>query len=224
MIQIKRLMSFNIRIAVIPIIMINIILFILQTVLGRGFYSHFVLVSGDIFVRPWILITHMFLHADGYHILFNMFGLYIFGLILEQRIGAKRFLFIYLLSGIIAGLLYSLFYNFILQKNVIALGASAAVLGMLGVMIILLPHMKLLFFFVIPMPLWIAGIVWTAMDIFGIIFPSGTGNIAHLLGLGCGLLYGLYLKKKKSKFHKRFIKKSHIDAEDMEEFIRTGRI
>lgn len=210
-------MKFQIKTAVMPIIMLNIAFFILQIVLGRNFTNFFMLVSGDVFARPWILLTHMFLHGGVNHLLFNMYALFIFGPMLEQRIGTRRFLLIYLASGIIAAFISSFFYRF-------SLGASGAIMGMLGTLIILMPDLGLLLFFVIPMPLWMAGVIYALIDIFGIFFPSGVGNIAHLVGMTFGLLYGVYLKKERKKFHRKFSSKKHLESEDIEDYLRTGRI
>ena len=210
-------MRFKIRTAVFPVIFFTVSIFILQVVLGDNFTASFILISKDVFVRPWILLTSIFLHGSPMHLVFNMYALAIFGPLLEQKIGAKRFLFIYLMSGVIASFLSSFFYSS-------ALGASGAIMGMLGVLIILMPHLPLLLFFVIPAPLWLVGIIFALIDIFGVFFPSNVGNIAHLVGLGMGLVYGLYLKKQKQKFHKKFSSKSHIDEEDLEEYLKTGRI
>ena len=210
-------MKFEIRTAVIPLAVVNVIIFLLQIILGTNFTNSFILVSSDVFTRPWILLTSMFLHAGINHILFNMYALLIFGQILEQRIGAKRFLFVYLLSGLIAAFLSSFFYER-------ALGASGAIMGVIGALIILMPNLRLLLFFAVPMPLWTAGIIYAAIDLFGIFFPSGIGNIAHLVGMGCGLLYGLYLKKQTKKFYKKFISKKHLESEDVEDYLKTGRI
>lgn len=210
-------MKFQIRDAVMPLVILNVVFFILQNVLGREFTNAFILVGGDVFTRPWIMITSMFLHGSPYHLLFNMYVLYAFGPLLEQRIGTNRFVFIYFLSGILAALIASFFYP-------LSLGASGAIMGMLGVLIILMPDLRLLFFFVVPMQLWMAAIFIVLIDVFGIFFPTGAGNIAHLVGMGAGLLYGLYLKKQRKSFHKKFSSKSHLGSEDMEEYLRSGRI
>lgn len=210
-------MKFEIKTAVTPIIILNIIFFILQIALGRNFTNSFTLVSGDVFARPWILLTHMFLHGGVNHLLFNMYALFMFGTLLEQRISVKRFLLAYLASGIIAAFMSSFFYKS-------SLGASGAIMGVIGALIILMPDLGLLLFFVIPTPLWMAGIIYALMDIFGIFFPSGVGNIAHLVGMGTGLLYGLYLKKEGKKFHKVFSSKRHLESEDIDDYLRTGRI
>ena len=146
-----------------------------------------------------------------------MYTLLIFGPLLEQRIGVKRFLLVYLASGIVAGILSSFFY----QR---ALGASAAIMGMIGVLIILMPGLRLLLFFVVPMPLWLVGILYAMLDIFGIFYPSGVGNIAHLTGMAIGLAYGLYLKKEKRKFDRKFHSKRHLGKDDVDEYLKTGKI
>jgi len=208
-------MKFEIKAAVMPLVILNIIFFILQIGLGDAFTNSLVLMKDDLFFRPWTLLTSMFLHGSITHLLFNMYVLLMFGSLLEQRMGSKRFLFIYLLSGLIAAFVSSFVYR-------AALGASGAIMGMLGVLIILMPELRVLFFFVVPMSLRTAAIIFALIDLFGII--PGVAHIAHLTGLGCGLLYGLYLKKQKRKFHKKFSSKLHMGTEDIDEYIRTGRI
>src|SRR3989344_6142855 len=210
-------MKFEIRSAAFPLIIVTIAVFILQSVLGDWFTESFLLSSAGIFTRPWILITHIFLHGSPLHLFYNMWGLFMFGPLLESRIGAKRFLAFYISAGIIAGFFSSFFYQS-------SLGASGALMGVIGMLIILMPNLKLLFFYVVPTPLWLAGIIYAAMDIFGVFFPSGVGNIAHLAGLGIGLLYGLYLKSQSEKFTKKFAKKKSLNEVDVDEYLRSGRI
>ena len=210
-------MKLNIKTAAIPLIALNVFVFILQAILGNHFTNSLMLASADIPSRPWIIITHIFLHGSVNHLLFNIYALFIFGPLLEQRIGAKRFIFLYVLSGAIAGFLSSFFYDF-------ALGASGAIMGIIGTLIILMPDLQLLMFFVMPMPLWVAGIVYAAIDAFGILFPSGIGNVAHLAGMASGLAYGIHLKKEKKKFYRVFSSKKHLDEEDIEDYLKTGRI
>ena len=178
------------RNTVVTLVIINITIFLAQLVLGDWFTNSFMLVSKDLLSRPWILLTSMFLHGSIDHIFFNMYGLFIFGPFLEQRIGSKRFLFAYFVSGLAAGLFSSFFYN-------ATLGASGAIMGIIGLLIVLLPNLRVLLFYIIPMPLWTAGIFWALFDVFGIFVPSGVANIAHLIGLGCGLAIGFLLKKEK---------------------------
>ena len=105
-------MEFKIRSAVLPLIAVTALVFILQLVLGDWFTEAFLLSSKDVFTRPWILVTHIFLHGSPMHLFYNMWGLFMFGPLLEQKTGAKKFLIFYLSAGIIAGLLSSFFYSF----------------------------------------------------------------------------------------------------------------
>ena len=210
-------MEFKIRSAVLSLIIVTAAVFVLQLILGDWFTESFLLSSKDIFTRPWILITHIFLDGSPMHLFYNMWVLFIFGHVLEQKIGAKRFILFYLFAGIIAGFLSGFFYP-------ASLGASGALMGVIGAMIILMPSLQLLFFYIVPMPLWIAGIIYAALDIFGVFFPSGVGNIAHLVGLAFGLGYGLYLKQQSAKFTRKFAKKKNLNEVDVDEYLRSGRI
>ena len=187
------------------------------------------LVPEDILSRPWTLLTSMFLHGSPAHLLFNMYALFIFGGLIEQRIGTSRFLGVYLFAGLFAGVLYSVF------SSVPALGASGAIMAVLGLAIMLLPDLQVLFFFVIPMSLRTAGIIFAAIDIFGLFNPgSGIAHLAHLGGLFVGLVYGFYLVSKKKKLVAKFVrppkkvfgKKDTIELsdEDIEEYIKNGRL
>ncbi|MBI1935421.1 rhomboid family intramembrane serine protease [Candidatus Woesearchaeota archaeon] len=209
-------MKLEIKSAAIPLVILNILFFVFQTAI-KGFTESLILNSAEVLSRPWILVTSMFLHSGINHLIVNMYTLLLFGPLLEARIGAKRFLIVYFASGVIAAFLSSFFYSY-------ALGASGAIMGMIGVLIILMPDLKLLLFFVIPVPLWAAGIIYAVFDVFGIFFPSGVGNIAHLAGMGIGLLYGLSLKKERKKFDSKFHSKKHLESEDVDEYLRSGRI
>lgn len=195
---------------------INVVLFLMQIVI-KPLTENLMLISADITTRPWILVTHMFMHGGFTHLLFNIYALVIFGGLLEQRIGQKRFLTLYFLSGIIAGFVASFFYS-------ASLGASGAIMGVLATLIILMPDLKVLFFFAIPMPFWVAGIVWMLLDIGGIFFPSGVGNIAHLVGMAVGFAYGFYLKKQKRRFRRAFSSTTHLSQEEIDNYISKGRI
>lgn len=134
---------------------------------------------------PWQLVTYQFMHAGFFHILFNMYILYIFGVTLQEVFGERKFLAFYLLSGIGAGLLHL----FLSQGSVV--GASGAVMGVVVGMATLYPNQQVFMFpLFIPIKLkWIA-IAYVVMDlIYGI---TGTGgnvaNFAHLGGAATGFL------------------------------------
>lgn len=182
----------------IMLVIINVIIFLAQNAF-KGLTEALYLVPLDILNKPYTLITSMFLHGGTGHLFFNMYALFIFGSLIEQRIGTKRFLSLYFVSGIVASLAYALFTSLILGTNTPALGASGAIMAILGMTIMLMPDLKVLFFFIIPMSLRTAGIIFVAIDILGLFVPTGIAHIAHLGGLICGLIYGYYLIKKRNK-------------------------
>lgn len=225
--------GFTINRVVLPLILLNVLTFFAQQILGSSFTNLFILVYGDIFMRPWILITHMFLHGSLAHLFFNMYVLFMFGFLLEQKIGPKRFLLIYLASGILAAIITSALDPILSpllagQASVgRALGASGAIMGMLGVLIFLMPNLRLLLFFVIPTPLWLAAIAIALIDVFGLFYSSGVGNLAHLSGLVVGLAYGLYLKRIARTFTKVFTTKpsgTHLNDGDIDYYLKNGRL
>lgn len=140
------------------------------------------------FFKPYQLVTHMFAHANFMHILFNMYGLWVFGTVLERSWGPKRFLIFYLACGLAAGIAQTL-----LVHDAPAIGASGAIMGLLGAFGYLFPNTQ---FFIIPIPFpikakYLVAIV-AAIDIFGGFHPGGADNIAHFAHLG-GLVMGLLL-------------------------------
>ncbi|NQU79378.1 rhomboid family intramembrane serine protease [Candidatus Woesearchaeota archaeon] len=217
------------------LIVLNIVAFVIQNIVD-GFTSMFMLVSGDIIARPWILITSMFLHGSPSHLIFNMYALLLFGTLIEQKIGSKRFLFVYFLSGILAGIGFVLFQEFILGTGGAALGASGGMMGILGVTIMLLPNLRILFMFFIPMSMRTAGIIFAMMDLMGLfgIGMAGIANSAHLFGLATGIGFGYYLIRKKLEFHKRFVKPrkketlhpggAELSNNEIEDYINNGRL
>ncbi len=161
-----------------------------------GYFDYLALYPMDIFARPWTLITHMFLHANAMHILLNMMFLFFFGPELEHRIGGKRFLIVFFLSGIIAAIGYSLWTVFVLGSAAPAVGASGAILGIFACLAILAPHIQVYIYF-IPMKITHALIFFAALDLILGFFTSGDviAHSAHLSGVAAGLFMGWHIKK-----------------------------
>ncbi len=192
-------MKYKLRNVALIIIAVNVVMFILQQLI-KGMTDTLLLDSSRVLHEPWLLLTSMFLHADIWHLIFNMYALLIFGTLIEQRIGSNRFLGAYIISGIIASAGTSFFYPQ-------ALGASGAIMSILGLTIMLMPDLKVLFFFVVPMSMRTAGIIFAAFDIIGSLTGSfgPIAHIAHLIGLACGLAYGYYLIRRKRKVINRVL-------------------
>ncbi len=201
------------RSVVFPLIGINILVYILQTSLGAWFTENLMLVSSDVLIRPWMLFTSMFLHGSTTHLAFNMLGLLIFGPLLESLIRPRRFLTIYLAGGVFASLVSLFFYD-------AALGASGAVMAMIGTLIYLMPNLRILLFFIIPMPLWIAGVLWAFIDVAGFFFDNNIANAAHLAGMALGLAYAYNLKGNKNK-GRNFFNKKDWNEKDVDEYLKN---
>ncbi len=176
------------------ILAICIISFVLQLVIGSGYDLYLALYPQDIFARPWTLVTHIFLHSGPIHLLFNMMFLFFFGPELERRIGGRRFLAVFFLSGIVAAIGYSLWTGLVLQSNDPAVGASGALMGIFACLAILAPHIQVYIYF-IPMKITYALIMFALLDL--IFFGSGDAiaHSAHLSGVVAGLVIGRQIKK-----------------------------
>lgn len=198
--QTKRFFQNNVSLT---LIIINVLVFIFQSIIP-SITKNFMLTSALVWQQPWTLITAMFLHGSFSHLLFNMYALLLFGPLVERKIGKKRFLILYFVAGLIASFA-ALYYP-------AALGASGAIMGLLGMVIMLFPDMRVLFFFIIPMSMRTAGIVFAAMDLLGF-FAGGTGvaHLAHLGGLAVGIAYGFYLLKQKKSFVFKFTSKPYVN-------------
>ena len=158
-----------------------------------GYTEHLMLVPAFLRERPWTLVTHIFLHGGFMHFLINMFVLLFFAPTLERKIGSVKFLLIFFLSGIFAGIGYSL------TSDVPSLGASGAVYGILGTLAVLMPKMKVYIFpLPIPIDIWIVVIIFALyFDVLPIMIgsPDRIAHTAHLSGLFFGLFAGMYLKR-----------------------------
>jgi len=184
-----------------------VIIFALQTTVP-SLTDGLALVSANALSQPWLFITSMFAHGSLEHLIYNMFALLLFGSILENIIGSRRWLAIFFISGIVAGIASAMFYP-------ASLGASGAIFGLLGALAVLRPRMTV-WAAGIPMPMAIAAGVWAAGDMLGLFVPSGIANAAHLAGLAVGLAVGLVLRKQFGE--KVFVRKQHGPEIEESEF------
>jgi uncharacterized protein len=170
-----------------------IVLIYIAQVFISGFTELFVLNTMS-WVQPWRFLSALFLHGGLAHLVFNLFALLLFGSILEKFIGGKRFLVIFFLTGIFANLISINLYSS-------SLGASGAIFGVIGALILVRPGLPV-WVFGLPMPIFVAGLLWAGIDTMRVI-GSLTGNpldnvggLAHLSGLVIGLIFGVWLRKR----------------------------
>jgi len=140
------------------IIVLNSIVFLLilllTSIFGEEKIISIIALQADSFFAGsyWTLLTSMFSHIYFWHLLANMFSLFFIGNFVEKLIGRKRFFWLYLISGLFAGLFYVLLSHYFGASvvgsklfgspEVFALGASGAVFSLLGLLAVLTPYSK----------------------------------------------------------------------------------
>jgi len=158
------------------------------TILYPEIKSEYSLISSIAPERPWTLVTHIFLHSGFLHLWSNLFGLAVFGSILEFYIGSKKFLFLFFLAGIFAGVASIFIYNSVI-------GASGAIFGLLGTLAVIRPK-QVVWVLGVPMYMVAAAFVWAALDFIGLFNSGNIANAAHLVGLGVGIIAGLEMRAR----------------------------
>ncbi len=164
----------------------NVLMFFIQQTMPAS-TGALVFVPAALLVRPWTLVTYMFLHANFTHILFNMLGLYFFGPRVEQRMGSPRFFALYMISGITGGLLS--FTN----PEVAIIGASGAIFGVLLAFARFWPRDRIYIWGVLPIEARWLVIIYTGISLLGV--GSGVAHFAHLGGFLGAFLYLLWLDR-----------------------------
>lgn len=217
----------RVPVAVKNIIIINILVMIMtylnETLMVEKFALFY---PTSPFFHWWQPVTHMFMHSGFWHILFNMYTLYIFGSTLERVWGPKKFLIFYFVTGIGAAAIHTgvewiQMQSWITQaaegsqsalvsihqlKMTPSLGASGAIYGVLMGYALLYPDSMLVLFFP-PIPIkakWMV-LIFAAIELVTGVTGTG-GGIAHFAHLG-GLIFGLILIrfwKKKGTLYNRY--------------------
>ncbi len=181
------------------IVIVYVLEFLVIAVRPNLFDAIFVLSTGQV-TYVWTWVTSVFAHSpvSPFHILFNGIILYFFGPIVERQIGSKRFALLFVVSGAIAGLAEVVAGMAIGSPIGGVLGASGAILALLGVLAITAPDLRVLLFFFIPISMRTLAIGYAALSILGFAAQGSVlGNVAHmahLVGLLIGLWYGNRVK------------------------------
>lgn len=144
----------------------------------------------DVVYRPWTLLTYFFFHAGFFHLLFNMIVLNFCGRIFLTFFSQKQFLGLYLLSGIFSGLMFILFYTFIMPDSSSAIvGASGAIMAILVATTTYSPLMNLRLLLIGNVKLWHFTFVILLLDLIQIFVENTGGHVAHLSGALFGFVY-----------------------------------
>jgi membrane associated rhomboid family serine protease len=178
----------------------NIGVFFLQNTAGRAVTEALIFIPQLVLVRPWTIVTYMFLHAGLMHLLFNMMGLFFFGPRVEERLGSKSFLTLYMISGITGALL-----SLIMGPSAAVLGASGAVFGVMLAFAWFWPDTPIHIWGVLPIPAKWLVVITTVLALYSVGAGVG-GNIAHFAHLGGyagAFIYLKWLDRKRQDFRKK---------------------
>ena len=136
----------------------------------------------------WQLVTYMFLHGGFFHILFNMFGLYMFGSELEATWGTRQFTKFFFLCGI-GGALASVLVS--PHSYVLIIGASGAIFGLLVAYGVLFPNRLIYLYMIIPIQAKWFVIIYGAINFLSAlsVTNSGVAYVTHVGGMVVGFVY-----------------------------------
>ena len=153
----------------------------------------------------WQLFTYMLPHRDFMHLFFNMYGLFLFGVMVEEAWGGKKFIIYYLFCGTGAGISIFLL-NLIMGNPGFTIGASGAVFGLLFAFGYLFPDLELLLFFVVPVKAKYLVVFYGVFELYQE-FSGGMSDVSHIGHLG-GLFFGIVyvLVFERGRWFKRKVK------------------
>jgi membrane associated rhomboid family serine protease len=173
------------------IIMANVAVFLLEQVAGGPLISLFALWPLGGGFMPWQVVTYAFLHASVFHLLFNMFALYMFGGEIERVVGERRYLTYYLVCVLSAAAAQLVVMSMLLAPPYPTLGASGGVFGVLLAFGMYFPRrMILLVIPPVPLPAWLFVTIYGAIELYlGVSgTQAGVAHFAHLGGMVGGYL------------------------------------
>jgi len=179
------------------LIIANVAVFVIQILFSRVFHiylsSYFGLVPKYVYTKftVWQIFSYLFLHGSFFHILINMFVLWMFGCELERYWGSREFLFYYFITGVGAGI-FSIIAD--LNSTIPIIGASGAIYGILTAFGIIFPNRLIYIYFIIPIRAKYFVIIFGIITFLSAFSSSATG-IAHFAHLGGMVIGFIYLKK-----------------------------
>lgn len=194
--------------SVVQIIIINVVVFVTINVIAvllklTGNADIFEAIASKIFLpadiskaitQPWSFVTYFLIHQDFFHILFNMLFLYWFGRIIQEFLGSKKVISLFVLGGLAGGVFYILIYNIVpFYDGGIAgsrmLGASAGVFAVVVGAAVFMPNYTMYLLILGPVKIKYIALVYVLLSFFRITGSNAGGELAHLAGAGIGFLY-----------------------------------
>jgi membrane associated rhomboid family serine protease len=197
----------------------NILVFLFEISLPPSAYNQLIMTFGMVPARlhlsaPWLLlinplplitlVTHMFIHGGWFHIISNLWVLFIFGDNVEDRMGSGRYLLFYLISGIFAGMVQAVVQP---GSEVPAIGASGAIAGVLGAYFLLYPRARvftLILIVVLPwfvevpavifLGFWFISQLFSGVSALSLSAAASAGGVAWWAHIG-GFLFGMLVNR-----------------------------
>lgn len=143
--------------------------------------------------QPWTILSAMFTHGGFTHILFNMITLYFYGMYVLSLVGEAKFLLVYFVGGLVGNGLYLLLTG---PFSPPAVGASGAIFALGGLLVVLVPRLKVMIFPIpIPIDLWIAILFFALIS-----FAPSIAWQAHIGGLVTGVAAGYIFRMQARRF------------------------
>jgi len=183
--------------AVKTLLIANGVVYLIQMLIGPQMFLALGLVPRFAWSKffIWQFFTYMFLHGNFFHILLNMYALWVFGIEIERMWGKREFYKYYFITGVGAGVIHTILTP---MSTIPTIGASGAVMGVLTAYAVMFPNriITLLLFFILPirMRARTLALLFAAMSLLGGISGSADG-IAHFAHLGGMLIGYIYMKK-----------------------------
>ena len=143
--------------------------------------------------KLWVLITSIFLHSDLNHLVLNLIALIVFGIILEEEIGSRRVLLLFLGGAFVGAFLSSLFYS----PNIPSIGASAGIFSIMAATLLIKPVRIESY---LPIPIGVIALGYILTTIWGLItgYPPQVSHVGHIGGAFVGLFYGFKVRGSRS--------------------------
>lgn len=175
-----------------------------ETAVSALFQNYGFSLAGFLSGNFWTPITSIFLHASPEHLLLNMFAFYFFGRVVEQQLGWKKMILIFIGTGIAGDAALSAAALLGFSSPLIpTIGASGAIFGLLGVAMFLKPLEFVVYPYIVPVPLILVAILYVLYNVLALSAVVASGQesdiayVAHMGGLAAGVLAGLKIEGKK---------------------------
>ncbi|MBX3120145.1 MAG: rhomboid family intramembrane serine protease [Fimbriimonadaceae bacterium] len=176
-------------------------------------------------MSPLTFFSSTFLHADLFHLLGNMWFLYLFGFAVEGRFRTPKFLAVYFLAGLAGDALHLALMG-AREPDLPSIGASGAIMGVMGAAIYMFPHAKvmMLYFFgiwwygITDWAMWVVGLIYVGLDVLGALVSAtggGVAHLAHLGGVGGGFLICMLLRTHRDDAYTSEAKASLDETKDL---------